>query len=115
VARVAAFDGEARGRDVRVGGGDQAEVKGVGAELLLDAQAFGEGPAHEHVLGGDEVLVPAELARAEVVERQLLEATRLVGRAAGDTRVALGVALVLHHLDQRLPARAALCLLLGDR
>ena len=112
---------EAGGGQVGVGARNETETEGVLTEAVVIGEAALQRLAH-HVGPLVRRLLRSEIAReeAQVVGsplRRLLEAARLVRRVA--EQEALGVTLVLHHLDQALVARSqrdlrAAQLLAGD-
>ena len=115
VSGVIHFGHQARcGRDVRVRGGHDAELEGVGAEALAQAQPFGEPGADETPPGRGALRDEPGALGTEAVVGELLEVAGLVAGPAGG-HVALGIALVLHDLDQGFEARAASRLLGIDR
>ena len=102
---VGGLFGETRRPQVRVGAGDDPELKRIRAESAVELHAFEEHPADE--LPCDWLGVAGrQEARTETVHGELLEAAELV--LAAEVRVTLGLALVLHDLDQGLEAGSVL-------
>ena len=87
---------------MRVGGGDQADLEGVGADLFLLDQPDLHRIAHERLRWIGERRIAPVLEDAETLRQ--LEAALLVRRVR--SRPALGVALVLVDLHEGLVRRA---------
>ena len=94
-----AFGRVARRAVVAVRSADEAIVKRIHSQRLLEGQALDERVADE--------ILPAELALAELLDRVgVFEVRELVVRP--ERTVHFGIALDLHHLHERLEAAAHL-------
>jgi hypothetical protein len=91
---------------------EDAELEGIHAELLLDAQPLGEGVAHE-ARGLRRLARELEVATDEGVVGQELEVAELVLRP--DSDATLRASLVLHDLDEGLVADPGTGLLGAER
>ncbi len=94
------------GTVVVVGAADEPELEGVHTQRRLIVETLCDGPT-------DKILNPKGSIAVGREALGVLEVGELViGPERGDD---LGVALDLHHLDQRLPLRAGFCIFPGQR